>query len=93
MSNPYEVMGLAAGASEPEIRQRYLELVREFPPTAHRSVSPLFMQPTPACATRPSGSMPSSFRSTRGTTRSKGSRPICVPDCATRGCHSTYCFR
>ena len=26
-------MGLAAGASETEIRQRYLELVREFPPT------------------------------------------------------------
>jgi curved DNA-binding protein CbpA len=32
MSEPYEVMGLAAGASETEIRQRYLELVREFPP-------------------------------------------------------------
>ena len=32
MSNPYEIMGLGAGASESEIRQRYLELVREFPP-------------------------------------------------------------
>jgi curved DNA-binding protein CbpA len=32
LSDPYEVMGLAAGASEAEIRQRYLELVRKFPP-------------------------------------------------------------
>jgi curved DNA-binding protein CbpA len=32
LSEPHEVMGLAAGASETEIRQRYLELVREFPP-------------------------------------------------------------
>jgi curved DNA-binding protein CbpA len=32
MSEPFEVMGLGAGASESEIRLRYLELVREFPP-------------------------------------------------------------
>jgi curved DNA-binding protein CbpA len=32
VSDPYEVMGLAANAGETEIRQRYLELVREFPP-------------------------------------------------------------
>jgi curved DNA-binding protein CbpA len=32
VSDPYDVMGLAAGASETEIRQRYLELVHEFPP-------------------------------------------------------------
>ena len=32
VSDPYEVMGLAASAGETEIRQRYLELVREFPP-------------------------------------------------------------
>jgi curved DNA-binding protein CbpA len=32
VSDPYKVMGLAASAGETEIRQRYLELVREFPP-------------------------------------------------------------
>ena len=32
MSDPHEVMGLTVGASESEIRQRYLQLVREFPP-------------------------------------------------------------
>ena len=32
MSDPYEVFGLTTDASETEIRQRYLELVRAFPP-------------------------------------------------------------
>jgi curved DNA-binding protein CbpA len=32
MSDPYEVLGLAPEAGESEIRQRYLELVRAFPP-------------------------------------------------------------
>ncbi|MDB5385996.1 MAG: DnaJ-class molecular chaperone with C-terminal Zn finger domain, partial [Planctomycetaceae bacterium] len=32
MAEPYEVLGLAANASEDEIRKRYLELVRQFPP-------------------------------------------------------------
>ena len=32
MSDPYEVFGLSTDASETEIRQRYLELVRAFPP-------------------------------------------------------------
>jgi curved DNA-binding protein CbpA len=32
MSDPYEVLGLTTTASETEIRQRYLELVRSFPP-------------------------------------------------------------
>jgi curved DNA-binding protein CbpA len=32
MSDPYEVLGLTPTASEAEIRQRYLELVRSFPP-------------------------------------------------------------
>jgi DnaJ-class molecular chaperone len=32
MTDPYAVMGLPAEASEAEIRQRYLELVRQFPP-------------------------------------------------------------
>ncbi|MFI5457274.1 MAG: J domain-containing protein [Isosphaerales bacterium] len=32
MSDPYDVLGLTPDASETEIRQRYLELVRAFPP-------------------------------------------------------------
>ncbi|HUY88013.1 MAG TPA: J domain-containing protein [Pirellulales bacterium] len=32
MSDPYEVLGLARGADEAEIRARYLQLVRAFPP-------------------------------------------------------------
>src|SRR5215211_3588570 len=32
MSDPYETLGLARDSDEAEIRRRYLELVREFPP-------------------------------------------------------------
>jgi len=32
MKKPHEVFGLPAGAGETEIRQRYLELVRQYPP-------------------------------------------------------------
>jgi curved DNA-binding protein CbpA len=32
MSDPYTVLGVATGATEAEIRHRYLELVRQFPP-------------------------------------------------------------
>jgi curved DNA-binding protein CbpA len=32
MNDPYEVLGLERTADETEIRRRYLELVREFPP-------------------------------------------------------------
>lgn len=32
MHNPHEVFGLPPQASDEEIRQRYLQLVREFPP-------------------------------------------------------------
>src|SRR3954451_2665639 len=32
MSDPYETLGLPRHADEAEIRRRYLELVREFPP-------------------------------------------------------------
>jgi len=32
MSDPYETLSLTQDASEAEIRRRYLELVREFPP-------------------------------------------------------------
>jgi curved DNA-binding protein CbpA len=32
MNDPYEIFGLTADAGEAEIRQRYLELVRRFPP-------------------------------------------------------------
>jgi curved DNA-binding protein CbpA len=32
MNDPYEIFGLTADAGEAEIRQRYLELVRQFPP-------------------------------------------------------------
>jgi DnaJ-class molecular chaperone len=32
MTDPYEVLGLGPEAGEDEIRQKYLALVREFPP-------------------------------------------------------------
>lgn len=32
MNDPFEVLGLGMGADEVAIRQRYLELVRQFPP-------------------------------------------------------------
>jgi curved DNA-binding protein CbpA len=32
MNDPYEILGLTRDADESEIRRRYLELVREFPP-------------------------------------------------------------
>jgi DnaJ-class molecular chaperone len=32
MGNPYEVLGLEPGSSDAEIRRRYLELVRQYPP-------------------------------------------------------------
>ncbi len=32
MNDPFEILGLAPGAGDDEIRRRYLELVREFPP-------------------------------------------------------------
>jgi len=32
MNDPHETLGLNADAGEAEIRRRYLELVREFPP-------------------------------------------------------------
>jgi curved DNA-binding protein CbpA len=32
MKDPYDVLGLTPDAGETEIRQRYLELVRAFPP-------------------------------------------------------------
>ena len=32
MNDPYQVLDLAPGASDSEVRQRYLELVRAFPP-------------------------------------------------------------
>jgi len=32
MADPYETLGLARGSTDAEIRRRYLELVRQFPP-------------------------------------------------------------
>jgi curved DNA-binding protein CbpA len=32
MSDPYEILGIPRNADETVVRQRYLELVREFPP-------------------------------------------------------------
>jgi curved DNA-binding protein CbpA len=32
MNNPYETLGLPAEADEAQIRSRYLQLVKEFPP-------------------------------------------------------------
>ena len=35
MSDPYQVLDLPAQSSDEEIRRRYLELVRQFPPEKH----------------------------------------------------------
>jgi curved DNA-binding protein CbpA len=35
MSDPWEVLGLAADSDDETIRRRYLELVRQFPPEQH----------------------------------------------------------
>jgi curved DNA-binding protein CbpA len=35
MSDPWEVLGLAADCDDETIRRRYLELVRQFPPEQH----------------------------------------------------------
>lgn len=35
MSNPYEVLGLAADSDDDTIRRRYLELVKQFSPERH----------------------------------------------------------
>ena len=35
MSDPYEVLGLVPGSDDTEIRRRYLELVRRYPPDRH----------------------------------------------------------
>ena len=32
MTDPYDILGVARDASEAEIRRRYLELVRQYPP-------------------------------------------------------------
>ncbi len=32
MGDPYEILGVTPGAGEGEVRQRYLEMVRTFPP-------------------------------------------------------------
>lgn len=32
MVDPYETLGVARGASEADVRRRYLELVRQYPP-------------------------------------------------------------
>ena len=32
MSDPYEILGVSRGSSDAEIRRRYLELVRQYPP-------------------------------------------------------------
>ena len=32
MTDPYEILGVSRAASEAEVRRRYLELVRQYPP-------------------------------------------------------------
>ena len=32
MADPYEILGVSHGSSEADIRRRYLELVRQYPP-------------------------------------------------------------
>ena len=32
MSDPYDILGVSRGSSEADIRRRYLELVRRYPP-------------------------------------------------------------
>lgn len=35
MANPYTVLGVPADATDEQIRKRYLELIRQFPPEHH----------------------------------------------------------
>ena len=35
MADPYDVLGLDPGSDDAEIRRRYLELVRQYPPDQH----------------------------------------------------------
>ena len=54
MVDPYEALGLSPQADEKEIRERYLELVREFPPDRARNGSRRSAPRMNNCAIRPS---------------------------------------
>ncbi len=79
MNDPYEVLGLTPDAGETEIRQRYLELVRAFPPdqaperfaAIHAAYESAARPGRAAASAALHGSRPR-------TTRSRRSRPICA---------------
>ena len=50
--NPYAILGLARGCDESDVRRRYLELVRQFPPDRARNVLPRFAGPMKNSAIR-----------------------------------------
>ena len=52
MNDPYVQLGLPPSADETEIRQRYLELVRQFPPDRGLSGSRRSALLTTRCAIR-----------------------------------------
>ena len=43
--DPYAILGLPRGCDESDVRRRYLDLVRQFPPDRARNVSPRFAGP------------------------------------------------
>ena len=73
MNDPFEVLGLTPDAGETEIRQRYLELVRAFPPdraperfaAIHAAYAGLARpgQPAPCAALQASSAKNDSFES------------------------------
>ncbi len=77
MNDPYETLGLTTDAGEAEIRRRYLELVRQFPPdraperfTAIHAAYEALRDPARGCK-------PSCSRWRRRPTRWRGWRPTC----------------
>ncbi len=69
MADPFEVLDLPRHAGEGEIRKRYLELVRAFPPEQAPNDSQRCMPRIGRCATRQRGWTRSSSASVAQATR------------------------
>ncbi len=78
MGDPYEILGVTPGAGEGAVRERYLELVRAFPPIRLRKSSRPFTPPTAHCVIRSSVLKGRFSVSTVPTTRSSGSWLTCA---------------
>ena len=52
MADPYEILGVSRSSSEADIRRRYLELVRQYPPDRHPERFKEIHQAYESCAIR-----------------------------------------